>query len=69
MILIMAKIKCDHWECDNVTADVEVEFREGVQGIPILSAPYMPDGWRFSNFNEPESHQHYCPKHPEKKRF
>ena len=66
MILIPAKIRCDHYSCDNVTVDVELEFREGAQGIPILSLPYLPGDWRRPRYNE--SGEYYCPKHPTKDR-
>lgn len=43
MILIPAKLKCDRCE---TSVDIELEFREGAQKIPILSLDFLPEGWK-----------------------
>lgn len=63
MILIPAKIQCDR--CDKI-ADITFEFSVGAQKIPVMTIPYLPEGWKESNetgygfFSETV---HLCPEH------
>jgi len=68
MIFIPAKIKCDRSSCE-ASADIELEFREGAQGIPILSLDYLPEGWdkvREHGYGYGSTELILCPEHSKK---
>ena len=61
MIVIAAKIKCDHWDCKK-TVDVSLELTFSADyGLPILKvSDQLPEGWSSAYY---ENDRHHCPKH------
>lgn len=62
MIIIPAKICCDHIGCDT-SVDIFFEFTKSEShNIPEFELQRLPDEWdvRINHYREVE---HFCPKH------
>lgn len=58
-VFLLAKMKCNEYGCQS-SVDIEVELKEGAQGIPELLWE-LPDGWKIDRRGDPNIH--YCPEH------
>lgn len=64
MILIPARLRCDWSGGCGITADIELEYTEGSQGIPVLSIHNYPEGWgRGPLCSYRAEDKNCCPKH------
>lgn len=67
MILILAKIQCDHVGCQ-ASGDIQLEFRVGSQGVPVLTPCDKPESWtddiEYGYGFGGEREIHLCPEHP-----
>ena len=59
MIVIVAKVKCDHWAGCAETCEVSLNltFIQDLD-LPRLSVPSLPDGWRSDHDGD-----YICPTH------
>lgn len=62
MILIAAKIKCDHYDCEK-EADVFLELKEDNRAIPELPLHHYPDNWTHNLRDYDDNKQDFCPDH------